>query len=96
MIKIRKAEGSLKRTYAKEMKLDGFISATELSGTRLYQKVELGINPTSLVNYKNLKKKFEEEEELRCICLDYGTGCKKYWYKISDLQKLYPVKDFRG
>ena len=88
MISIKKADYTKKREYSKEMKLDGFISSTELSGMHFTQIDSLGIDTRKLDNPKILKQKFDSDNNLRCICLDYGT-VKKYWYKIDDLRKLY-------
>jgi len=89
MIRIKKADFSKKRLYAKELKLDGFISATELSGMHFSQIDALGIDSRKLDNSKILKQKFDADNNLHCICLDYGGTTKKYWYKINDLCKLY-------
>ncbi len=88
MISIKKAEWQKKRQYAKEMKLDGFISAVELSGMHFSQIDSLGVDSRKLDNAKLLKKKFEFDKNVMAICLDYG-GTKKYWYKIDDLKKIY-------
>ena len=89
MITIKKADLTKKREYSKEMKLDGFISSVELSGMHFTQIDALGIDSRKLDNSKILKQKFESDNNLRCICLDYGGRTKKYWYKVDDLRKLY-------
>lgn len=91
MISIKKADYTKKKQYSKEMKLDGFISSVELSAMHFTQIDSLGIDSRKLDNPKILKQKFEADNNLRCICLYYGGITKKYWYKITDLQKIYPL-----
>ena len=89
MISIKKADWTKKKEYSKEMKLNGFISSVELSGMHFTLIDALGIDSRKLDNSKILKQKFESDNNLRCICLDYGGRTKKYWYKVDDLRKLY-------
>lgn len=89
MISIREASFLDKKKIAKEMHLDGYISSTALSGMHYTQIDALGIDSKKLDSPKLLKKKFEEDNNLRCICLDYGRYNKKYWYSIADLRKIY-------
>lgn len=86
------ADPTRKRYYSKKLKSDGYISSTELGGMHYTQVDALGIDSRKLDDAKKLKQIFENgDTNISCVCLDYGGTTKKYWYKIEDLKKLYPL-----
>lgn len=89
MIKELKANFVYKRENAKELNEQGFISSVRLGRLDHDGATKLGLDYAKLDNPKDIINKFRDVSGNYCICLQYSTTNKKYWYKLSDLQKLY-------
>lgn len=80
MITTRNVSYEEKGKNARQLRKDGFVSAKGLHATESTRSLKLPL-PAKL-------KKLANTDALECIkCSVNGTI--SYWYKLSDLQKLY-------
>lgn len=91
MIKIIEVEREKKQEVRNDLIEKGFISATLIYGLtdeELYKKIK--IKKSWLPKASELKRiAYTPWVDLECYCLQYGERTKSYWYRISDLRKLF-------
>lgn len=93
MIVTEKHNPENKRKVAEILSNRGYISTIALTGLPYEKLDELSISSRILNDKKNIKSFFEQDSSpYMGICVDYGGKSKRYWYRISDLQKIYPIK----
>jgi hypothetical protein len=80
MISYRKVNFTEKRKVAKQLNRDGYISSVELSKMDFNELDSIGIDSKKFDKAEIIKQKFEKDNFLRC---------KKYWYYLEDLRKVY-------